>query len=436
MKILKVSTNRGGGASKAADRQAKALRAQDCEVKHLFVKQDWNETSIKIWEEGTDAFVSAPMADFIKNDLLFQSYLQNNRTTISNTYMSLWRQESPFDDAIYNYVKDEQFEVVHFHWVANMISSRLLELLSELNVSFAFTGHDMNHFTGGCHYDAQCGEHANECSNCPLVEKDTFNLINKCHAEKTRAMTEAKPRFIYPSNWLNDEHQKSKVGQLLGADSSLVLRNCVDIDYFAIPSKSEVAEKRSKLGFEQDEIIVISGAHNNNEIRKGFEHFEYAVKKINQQRFGANSDLKISFVAFGGGDHVVECTHPKIRYRHLGFINESKVRDLFQVADLLAFTSLEENFANIILESLMCATPVLGFNIGGVPDIVEDEVNGKLIKSVDSENFTKGLSKLLLGSDLQELKKKTEHWSRVNRRKYSEPVIANELIDFYKELRA
>ena len=295
MKILKVSTNRGGGASKAADRQAKALRAQDCEVKHLFVKQDWNETSIKIWEEGTDAFVSAPMADFIKNDLLFQSYLQNNRTTISNTYMSLWRQESPFDDAIYNYVKDEQFEVVHFHWVANMISSRLLELLSELNVSFAFTGHDMNHFTGGCHYDARCGEHANECSNCPLVEKDTFNLINKCHAEKTRAMTEAKPRFIYPSNWLNDEHQKSKVGQLLGADSSLVLRNCVDIDYFAIPSKSEVAEKRSKLGFEQDEIIVISGAHNNNEIRKGFEHFEYAVKKINQQA-GANSDPATSFV--------------------------------------------------------------------------------------------------------------------------------------------
>lgn len=436
MKILKVSTNKGGGASIAAERQAKALRKNGCEVKHLYVKQDWTQSEGYVWEDdGFDIFVSVEMPKFIKTDLFFQSYLENNRSLISNTYMSLWRKESPLDEAIYDYVNTNQFDVVHFHWVANMISSRLLSKLSRLNISFVFTGHDMNHFTGACHYDAGCGEHRNNCSNCPLLKNDYFELITQSHFEKTKAISAVSPTFIYPSEWLNDEYRKSKIAQIVGVNSSVLLRNCVDVNYFKVPTKFENQVKRSQLGFEHDEIIIISGAQDNTEIRKGFEYFERAVKKINRQYFGLNSDRKISFVVFGGGDHIVECTHPKIRYRHLGFINEESVRDLFQIADLLAFTSLEENFANIILESLMCATPVIGFSIGGVPDIVEDGINGKLVNNIDGESFTQGLSSLLFGEELSQLQSKTEKWSRRNRHKYSEEVIATELIDLYKELR-
>ena len=91
------------------------------------------------------------------------------------------------------------------------------------------------------------------------------------------------------------------------------------------------------------------------------------------------------------------------------------MRDFFKLLTS-CFHLVRRKFRNIILESLLCATPVL-INIGG-PDIVEDGVNGSLVKSIDSENFSKELSKLLLGSGLKELQDKTEGWSRVNRQKY------------------
>lgn len=435
MKILKVSTNRGGGATKAADRQAKALRDVGCVVKHLFVKQDWKATNTDLRQDGDNVFVSGFMPDYLKTDLLFQSYIVNNRTEISNTYMSLWRQESPFDQVIFDYIKQEAFDVVHFHWVSNLISSRLLKLIKTINVPIVFTGHDMNHFTGACHYDAHCGKHATNCSGCNLLQQDPFNLVPQAHQEKTNAISNVNAKFIYPSEWLNQEYISSLLGQKLGSKSSTVLRNCVDIDYFAVASRIEELTKRKELGFDHNEIIVVSGAQNNSEIRKGFEYFEYAVKQINRCLFGLDDKLRIVFVAFGGGSSEIECTHPNVRYRMLGFINEKTVRDLFQVADLLAFTSLEENFANVILEALMCATPVVGFGIGGVPDIVKHNVNGKLVTELNSVAFANALADVLLTDELSSLQKSTEKWSIENRRFYSEPYIAQELQQFYQALQ-
>ena len=431
MKILKLSTNKSGGATIAAERQAIALRELGLQVHHLLVEQNWGTTSTELEEKGKFVYLKPNMSSFVKTDLLFQKYLENNRSKISNTYMSIWKKETSFDLVIMNYIKEKKFDIVHFHWASSLVSSRLLKLLKKNKTPVFFTGHDMNHFSGACHYYGIYEERIGVKNELANLISDPLNIIESSFDEKHKAMELCQPKFVFPSRWLNKEYQKSSVGKTLGINSSRMIHNCLDIKYFSPANVSERKKIRNDYGFENDEIIVVSGAENNHEIRKGFKYFESAVKKINLKKFGLDEQQKIKFVAFGGGVHIVECMHPNISYVHLGILSEVQVRNLFRAADLLAFTSVEENFANVILESLMCACPVLAFNVGGVPDIVRNGVNGKIVESISESQYCIALESILNKDELKKLREKTKNWRLSEAFKYSNSGIARELLQLY-----
>ena len=57
----------GGGATTAANRQATALRKAGHEVKHLYVRQDWQSKNVDIISDGDDIYITSPMPEFLKN---------------------------------------------------------------------------------------------------------------------------------------------------------------------------------------------------------------------------------------------------------------------------------------------------------------------------------------------------------------------------------
>jgi len=433
MKILKLSTNNRGGATTAAERQAQALRQFGHQVKHLYVRQDWTCKEVTIAEDCKEVYLSAPMHQYLKTDLLFQNFLFDNRTDLSNTYMSLWRKSSPFDEMLAEYIRKENFDIVHCHWTSNLISSNFFALLEKHTVQVVMTGHDMNHFTGGCHYNAGCEGFRSNCQSCPQIKTNDSVLLSSSLSEKINTYKKVMPKFIFPSDWLNGEYLSSAIGQCLGLSSSQVIRNCIDTDFFSPLEQPEVNKLRQFYGFTDDELLIVSGAENNHEIRKGFNYFEQAFKALNRSLFGSSFDKKVTFVAFGGGDHKLKPTHPNVSYKHLGVLAESQVRDLFQISDLLAFTSIEENFANVILESLSCGCPVLGFNIGGIPDIVRPGINGELVDEVDENKFSSALVDIVTNNKLKELKASTIAWQHQSFKNYSYAIIAKELEAFYRE---
>jgi GalNAc-alpha-(1->4)-GalNAc-alpha-(1->3)-diNAcBac-PP-undecaprenol alpha-1,4-N-acetyl-D-galactosaminyltransferase len=73
-------------------------------------------------------------------------------------------------------------------------------------------------------------------------------------------------------------------------------------------------------------------------------------------------------------------------------------KQVLQTASFSALTSKYEGFPNVILESLSVKTPVLSFgNIGAVPDIISNELNGLLInRETDQNLLVKNLSDAIL----------------------------------------
>jgi len=56
---------------------------------------------------------------------------------------------------------------------------------------------------------------------------------------------------------------------------------------------------------------------------------------------------------------------------------------LYNSSDLFFIPSIQDNLPNTVLESLSCGTPVIGFDIGGIPEIVENDFNGFLFRLGD-----------------------------------------------------
>ncbi|MBK8389415.1 MAG: glycosyltransferase [Saprospiraceae bacterium] len=64
-----------------------------------------------------------------------------------------------------------------------------------------------------------------------------------------------------------------------------------------------------------------------------------------------------------------------------GFISdENSIIEYYQCADLFISPSLQDNLSNTVLESMACGLPSIVFNIGGMSDLVQNQVNGLLIQ--------------------------------------------------------
>ncbi len=73
------------------------------------------------------------------------------------------------------------------------------------------------------------------------------------------------------------------------------------------------------------------------------------------------------------------------RVRFLGSLPREEVLALLRSADAVLLSSAWENFPHTLVESLAVGTPVIATAVGGVPEIVDDGVNGLLVEPGDPE---------------------------------------------------
>jgi glycosyltransferase involved in cell wall biosynthesis len=97
---------------------------------------------------------------------------------------------------------------------------------------------------------------------------------------------------------------------------------------------------------------------------------EYFKKKINQSNL----------------EEIIELT---------GRLSQQILFNLFQYSNLLVVPSLyHESSPNVILEAMSFGIPVIAFNVGGIPELIDDNLTGILIKKFNSKELAKKINYL------------------------------------------
>jgi glycosyltransferase involved in cell wall biosynthesis len=81
-----------------------------------------------------------------------------------------------------------------------------------------------------------------------------------------------------------------------------------------------------------------------------------------------------------------------------GFLSQAKVKEWMSRASLLVLPSLEEGLGVVLLEALASGVPIVASDVGGIVDVVTDDV-GVLVPSGDSTALMKGICRVLTDRD-------------------------------------
>lgn len=115
-----------------------------------------------------------------------------------------------------------------------------------------------------------------------------------------------------------------------------------------------------------------------------------------------DNENKLNIITFGNPNEEVE--NLNIPVISMGYIHDDKkLVEVYSAADFVILPSLEDNLPNIILEAMGCGTPVIGFEIGGLPDIITDDV-GKIVKAFDTKALTDEIKNHILNLKMLKLK--------------------------------
>jgi glycosyltransferase involved in cell wall biosynthesis len=281
-------------------------------------------------------------------------------------------------------------DVVNLHWVADLLDYRLLPQLAE-RLPIVWTFHDMNAFTGGCHYSGLCERFVDRCGSCPQLMTTTNDAdLTRGVLERKRQVLRRVPRsrltVVSPSRWLAQEARRSA----LFRDFDIrVIPNGIDLAEFRPMERSEA---RRRLQLPPDARIVLFVADLVVDRRKGLRLLLKAFQEIRDV-----PDLLL--VTLGRGGHDAPTPHAT---RHLGSLHDSEdLRAAYSAADAFAIPSLQDNLPNTILESMACGTPVVGFEAGGVREAVVDGTTGLLAPTGDFSALAAALYRILGDRGLQ-----------------------------------
>ena len=169
------------------------------------------------------------------------------------------------------------------------------------------------------------------------------------------------------------------------------------IDPSKFISRLENKEKqalRDEIGLPAEQTVIINVASLTE--KKGHKYLLKAVKEL------LAKGLSFSLVIVGSGELEEPLKRKVEEYGLAGSVYFLGRRDdvplLLASADLFVLSSLWEGLPGVVLEAMASELPVISTNVGGVPELIEDGVNGYLVSPCDSLALADALEKLILNT--------------------------------------
>jgi len=291
-----------------------------------------------------------------------------------------------------------QADIINLHWIANFQSVETIGRLLNLGKPVVWTLHDESAYTGGCHYTAGCLHYRADCRDCPQLP-DHLRQVPSWILENKSGYWQSNLRIVTPSRWLADCVRQSRV---LGRFPVTVIANSLETDIFTPQDK--IAAKTA-LGLKPDSLHILFNAEYLKLKRKGYTQLLSALEYcLGNSRFRKLvRDNKICLVTVGKcqGHHLTGISLPLVPFGYLE--SDTQLAQIYAAADLYVLPSLEDNLPNTMLEAMACATPVIGFAIGGLPDAIEHGHTGLLIPPYSSEQMGKAILNLVFDPALRSL---------------------------------
>ncbi|MFN0016515.1 MAG: glycosyltransferase family 4 protein [Saprospiraceae bacterium] len=319
----------------------------------------------------------------------------------------------------------QQADVLHLHWITQgFLSLQNISQLARLGKPIVWTLHDMWAFTGGCHYSGSCKNYEQTCGRCPFLRWQGENdLSHRIWLRKKKELP-ANLHIVTCSEWLANLARESG---LLRQYPVASIPNPIDTGIFSPSDAGKRHAFRHKHGISDSSLVLLFVAVKVQDERKGFHYLQQALSELRQSRPEQQVDLLVL-----GASRPEDLSALPYPAHALGLVREpEKLAEIYGAADIFVIPSLEDNLPNTVMESLACGTPVVGFQTGGIPEMVGHRINGYIVPQRDTRGLAEGIT--WVGQNLMGLRLAAREKVA---REYANAVVANRYTALYQKLLA
>lgn len=413
MKIVHLSySDKLGGAAIAAYRLNEAMRMEGVDSSMLVLNKI--STDISVCKIGNSSKV---MIAQIKS-AIEQWYLKCHYIPFATFSTGV------FGFQLYKYAQLRNADIIYLHWInASMLSIRDIKDILSLGKPVYWFLHDMWPMTGGCHHSFDCEKYAMQCSCCPNLNSNRVcDLSSMIFRHKIKNfLSYSNLNVVCPSKWLGECAKKS----LLFKDKKIfVIPNLLDTSIF---KKTNSTELRGFMNLPLNKKLILFAADSG--VNNPYKGWSYLVDSLSQIKM---NDRNIEVVVVGSKLKLnLEGEIPFPVHYVERLWDQISLSLLYNVVDVFVTPSLAEAFGQTALEALACGTPVVGFNIGGIPDIIIHLKNGYLADYKDSVDFAHGIEWALVNNVKEKLT--NEHFLYINST-FSYSVVVNKHLEMWRML--
>ena len=267
----------------------------------------------------------------------------------------------------------KEADVIHLHWVnQGFLSLSTIEKIAGSGKRVVWTMHDEWPLDGARHYYDSAAR--------TRLDQEMIRM-------KRSAYGEGRITFVACSKWL----RQMSLGKPLAAGQYIT----------AIPNTIDTELYRPLAHANRRRVLFV--AQKVDDERKGIRYLDEAATLLDG----------VEIIALG---------------RDIPYIDsEEEMARLYAGIDVFVTPSLQDNLPNTIMEAMACGTPCVGFNVGGIPEMIDHKVNGYVARYKDAADLAEGIRYVLADHDRlgAAAREKVLH-------EYSEESVARRYIEIYK----
>lgn len=416
MRVLLINTSeRTGGAAIAANRLMEALKNAGIKAKMLVRDKTTEEITVVALESSW----------WLKLKFIWERFV----IWVANHF----HRHRLFDVDIANVGTDitslpefKEADVIHLHWInQGFLSFDNLKKITDSGKPIVWTMHDMWPFTGMCHYSGDCDKYRTGCGYCHMLYAGGYSrdLAHRTFVKKEKWLKRVNITFVACSNWLQS---MAKTSKLLEGQQILSIPNPINTNLY---HPSDKQEARLKCNLPQDKKLILFTAFKTTSPIKGIAFLQKACHLM-AEKYPDMKD-KLGIIAVGKDSEQIQQMFPYPVYTTGYVTNEKQMVNLYNAADLFVIPSLQDNLPNTVVEAMACGVPCIGFNVGGLPQMIDHLHNGYIAEYKNAGDLANGIRWALTDGDYAEL---SEMAYRKAVGTYSERRIAMQYIDIYNKV--
>jgi glycosyltransferase involved in cell wall biosynthesis len=410
MRIIHLSSfDINGGGSRAAYRIHRSLLNKGLNSRMWVNKASSDDWTVKKPISKIEKVLQELRPRFINHTLCKMLRTQNDSIHSPSVFSSKWVKRINSSDA----------DIVHLHWIQNEMLS--IKDISKIKKPIVWTLHDMWAFCGAEHYtDDNRWREGYYSNNRPYYESG-FDL-NRWTWQRKKKYWNNPIQIVTSSLWLANCVSESA---LMHNWRVSVIPYPIDTDRWKLLDKKI---SRDQLGLPQNVPLILFGAiGGGKDKRKGFDLLLTALEHL---KFDKNFK-ELELVVFGQSQPK---SQPKLGFpiHYTGHLHDDiSLQILYSAADAMIVPSRLEAFGQTASEAQVCGTPVISFNIGGLPDIIDHKKTGYLAKAFDTKDLANGISWVLDQSNNKHLKNNIRDQAV---KKFAEKKISQDYLNIYENL--